>query len=244
MALMDAAIAKRLIELNRGFYQTLADPFSATRGRLQPGVQRVLAEIPLDARILDLGCGNGNLAAALAERGQRGVYLGLDFSVELVFDAAGRLGKSKGRSFAFKVVDLTENWTYGLEGHTFDYVLAFAVLHHIPSANLRLSLLQEVRSLLAPDGRFIHSNWQFMNSERLRARIQPWSSIDLSEAQVDAGDYLLDWRSGGSALRYVHQFSERELTALAAAAGFRVERTFLSDGESGELGLYGVWVQG
>ena len=58
---------------------------------------------------------------------------------------------------------------------------------------------------------------------------------------MDPGDYLLDWRSGGQGLRYVHHFSREELGALAAAYGFEVVETFESDGEGGRLGLYGVW---
>jgi hypothetical protein len=59
--------------------------------------------------------------------------------------------------------------------------------------------------------------------------------------EVDEGDYLLDWRAGGSGLRYVHHFSEAELKALAAASGFRVMETFHSDGRDHRLGLYQIW---
>jgi 2-polyprenyl-3-methyl-5-hydroxy-6-metoxy-1,4-benzoquinol methylase len=118
-------------------------------------------------------------------------------------------------------------------------VTAFAVLHHIPSRELRLGILQTVRQLLKPDGIFIHSNWQFLNSERLKARIQPWEAG--SSWDVDAGDYLLDWRSGGEGLRYVHHFDEAELAELAQASRFDVIDTYYSDGETGNLGLYQVW---
>jgi SAM-dependent methyltransferase len=239
---VEAQIAARLVELNRGFYQTLAMPFSATRGRLQPGVQRMLAKIPGEARVLDLGCGNGNLAARLAEGGHKGGYLGLDFSRELLDDAEERVGKLGGQGFAFQVADLTGDWPALIGAGSFESVLAFAVLHHIPSEELRLKLLKQVRGLPAPGGKFIHSNWQFQNSERLRERVQPWSAVGLSEGDVDSGDYLLDWRSGQIGLRYVHQFSEEELAGLAARSGFRLEQTFLSDGESGDLGLYSTWL--
>jgi hypothetical protein len=118
---------------------------------------------------------------------------------------------------------------------------AFAALHHIPSKGIRLNLLRAVHGLLADDGRFILSNWQFLNSAKLRGRIQNWSKAGLSQSEVDPGDFLLDWRSGGEGLRYVHHFSEEELVSLAAAAGFRVQDTFYSDGESGDLSLYQVW---
>jgi hypothetical protein len=63
----------------------------------------------------------------------------------------------------------------------------------------------------------------------------------LNEADLDPNDFLLDWRSGGRGMRYVHHFDEVELEALAAAAGFRVRNAFLSDGENGQLGLYQIW---
>jgi hypothetical protein len=120
-------------------------------------------------------------------------------------------------------------------------VTAFAVLHHIPSAELRLSLLRLVRLLIREDGLFVHSNWQFLNSEKLKARIQPWEAAALSGSQVEDGDYLLDWRNGGRGLRYVHHFEEAELGALARASRFEIVDTFYSDGETGDLGLYQVW---
>jgi hypothetical protein len=120
-------------------------------------------------------------------------------------------------------------------------ITAFAVLHHIPSRELRLAILQGVHTLLQPDGLFIHANWQFLNSEKLKARIQPWERAAISGSEVEAGDYLLDWRSGGAGLRYVHYFEEDELRGLAEATGFKVADTFLSDGESGDLSLYQVW---
>jgi 2-polyprenyl-3-methyl-5-hydroxy-6-metoxy-1,4-benzoquinol methylase len=120
-------------------------------------------------------------------------------------------------------------------------ITAFAVLHHIPSSKLRFDILKEVHKLLKPDGKFIHSNWQFLNSEKLRARIQPWEAAAVSQSEVDKGDYLLDWRNGGIGWRYVHHFNEEQLSSLAKDTGFKVIDTFYSDGETGNLGLYQVW---
>ena len=80
---------------------------------------------------------------------------------------------------------------------------------------MRIGFFNRVRDLLADDGRFIFSTWQFLNSERLKARIQPWEAAEMSEEDVDEGDYLLDWRRDGVGLRYVHQYSEAELEELA-----------------------------
>ena len=239
--LMNASTTARLIELNREFYTRFGDSFSATRHRIQPGVRRVLGGLKGDESILDLGCGNGELARQLAKRGHRGSYLGVDFSLPLLRDAEAQ---PEGFSARFMEVDLTKLSAFGsqlsIKGG-WSLITAFAVLHHIPSMELRLEILRVVNELLTEDGLFIHSNWQFLNSEKLKARIQPWEAVDLSDSQADVGDYLLDWRSGGTGLRYVHHFDERELDELAAASHFQVIDTFYSDGETGNLGLYQVW---
>ncbi len=275
---MNAKITQQLLDLNRRFYTEHGRDFSATRGRLQPGVLRVIESLRGDESILDLGCGNGELARTLSRRGQRGSYLGLDFSLPL-------LDEAEREPFAFPVqfaqVDLTSNnWhvvarnvedmttaqltqyaagdafgkqsplTFKQEIATpptaarndmFDSVFAFAVLHHIPSNELRLQIVQKIHELLKPSGIFVHSNWQFLNSEKQKARIQSWESIGLTESDVDANDYLLDWKRGGRGLRYVHHFDESELAELAKAAGFEILETFYSDGENKRLSIYQTW---
>ena len=247
---MDADVAQRLIALNQAFYQKLASPFSATRSQVQPGVKRVLGDVPAGAAILDLGCGNGSVARELEKRGHTGKYIGMDFSEELLKEARKNVQiptssvQRPTSRIQFIQADLTSNFNQhsAFSNQHFDFVFAFAMLHHIPSRELRLGFLKQVGGLLAPGGRFVHSNWQFLNSPRLRDRIQPWEAVDLDESQVDAGDYLLDWRSGGRGLRYVHHFHEAELGDLAAEAGFQVVDSFLSDGKGGDLALYQEWV--
>ncbi len=238
---MNSSTLACLVEINRDFYTRFGDSFSATRHRLQPGVRRALARLHGEESILDLGCGNGELARELAKRGHHGPYLGVDFSLPLLREAESQ---PEGFSARFLQVDLTQPSAFSLQPSAiggWSLITAFAVLHHIPSAELRLDILRVVHQLLRGDGIFIHSNWQFLNSEKLKARIQPWEAAALSASAVDAGDYLLDWRNGGKGLRYVHHFDEKELEELAKASGFRVADTYYSDGEGGQLGLYQIW---
>ena len=239
--IMDPEVSQRLLQLNRQFYQTFAVQFSATRQRLQPGVHRIIDSIPNPARILDLGCGNGEFARVLAKRGQRGKYIGLDSSAELLQFA---MPASPAEDFEthFYQADLsTPEWDSVIGEQTFDMICAFAVLHHIPGVALRKQIITQLATRLSPNGLFIHSEWQFLNSPRLRARIQDWQTAGIMDTQVDAGDYLLDWRSGGSGLRYVHHFSSEELTHLAQQTGFQVLTEFRSDGEGNQLGYYQIW---
>jgi 2-polyprenyl-3-methyl-5-hydroxy-6-metoxy-1,4-benzoquinol methylase len=194
--------------------------------------------------ILDLGCGNGELARALAMRGHGSPYVGLDFCAELLTEARG-VGQGGVLPCKFIQADLsTADWDAVIGAQNFEVVLAFAVLHHLPGDGLRRQILRKVHRLLSPKGRFIHSEWQFLNSSRLRKRIQPWETVGLTAAEVERGDYILDWRSGGLGLRYVHHFSIEELAALAEDCGFRIAETFFSDGEGGKLAVYQVWRSG
>jgi tRNA (uracil-5-)-methyltransferase TRM9 len=256
---MQPSIAQRLIELNRKFYTDFGEAFSATRGRIQPGVRRVLDSLDGDEAILDLGCGNGELARTLARKGHRGAYLGLDFSLPLLADAES---VPEGFLAEFREMDLTSELSViasersergnppfmrrllrrsASRNDTFDIIFSFATLHHIPSQSLRLNILKSVHEQLARDGRFIHSNWQSLNSPRLKLRVREWSEAGLTEADVDENDYLLDWRSGGTGLRYVHHFSEGELAELAESSEFEIVETFYSDGKEGNLAIYQTW---
>jgi tRNA (uracil-5-)-methyltransferase TRM9 len=245
---MNPNTVRKLIQLNQQFYQTFALQFSTSRQRLQPGVRRILEQgfqadadaLPRHANILELGCGNGELARELARRGYHGDYVGLDFNAELLEEARQNLPSGFRGSFFQINLDSTD-WEQIIPAAPFDVVLAFAVLHHLPGEVLRTQVLYTLRRLIKAKGSFIHSEWQFLNSPRLRERIQPWERAGLSADEVDPGDYLLDWRSGGYGLRYVHHFSETDLEAIANSTSFQIIETFHSDGEGGKLGLYQLW---
>jgi len=48
-----------------------------------------------------------------------------------------------------------------------------------------LEYFDKARAMLRSGGRFIHSEWQFMNSEKLKDRIQPWEDAGLSSEDVN-----------------------------------------------------------
>lgn len=250
---MKAEVTARLIALNREFYETFAGAFAATRRRIQPGIRRVLGELPRSGRWLDLGCGSGALALDWIRLKRKGLYHGLDFSAGLLAEAEKGLegfDLPKGLKVNFDQADLTSaEWAQGLKPGSFDGVLAFAVLHHIPGEELRLGLLKQILDLLKPKGIFIHSEWQFQYSEKLMKRRLPWEFIGLTSEDVEAGDTLMDWRYALEdqkervGYRYVHLFTRAELEDLAEAAGFRIIDEFESDGEGERLGLYQRWTR-
>ncbi len=247
---MHPDVIQKLIRVNNRFYQSFGPAFAATRRRIQPGVRRVLNGLPAAGNWLDLGCGSGALALEWAASRRTGLYFGLDFSAELLAEAriATAALDCPGLQIRYAPADLCQpDWAAPAAGLPWDGVLAFASLHHIPSAALRLDILRQVRALLPAGGLFIHSEWQFQHSPKLMARRQPWQAAGLAEMDVEPGDTLLDWRYAlpgqpeQTGLRYVHLFSRDELDELAAGSGFEILETFESDGEGGRLGLYQRW---
>lgn len=248
---MKPEIISRLVAINHQFYQSSAQSFSQTRQRVQPGVHSIIRDYIFSKKIsgqtsnhiLDIGCGNGELAHVLALSDWQGCYLGIDFSQPLIDqrnDSVNRLGFAA----SFQQVDVTNaEWADSLGQLQFDLILSFAVLHHIPGIFTRRQILQNVSRLLPKDGLFIFSVWQFLRSPRLTARIQPWSVVGMEEVEVDQDDYLLDWRANHetAAYRYVHHFSSFELQQLAQDTGFTIIESFDSDGKEGNLSVYQVW---
>jgi len=243
LVIMDRQTKEALLQLNWQFYDQYSDSFSATRGRVQPGVRRLMDRMMEVDRILDVGCGNGTLARALQKAGFTGEYVGVDVSSGLLNEAKVLMPASTNGSYDFQQVDLSApDWQKFIPSAPFNWVVCFAVLHHLPGADLRQSTVETLAYLVNPEGWVAVSVWQWQNSPRLRKRVLPWSKAGLHPESLDEGDVLLDWRAGDTVgLRYVHTFTEKTLTELGAAGGFKVLETFYSDGRTGDLALYQVW---
>lgn len=211
----------------------------------------VLNDLPREGNWLDIGCGNGRLALEWDRQRRTGTYIGLDYSEQLLEHAKKELNllrMSPALKIDFYQADLTApQWEAKLPNFHWTGILAFAVLHHIPSKILRINLLKKVNQLLNEQGRFIFSVWQFQHSQKLLARQVAWEMVGLSPTDVDPGDTLMDWRAdihddaSRIGVRYVHLFTRQELEELAAVAGFQMMDQFDADGFNGKLGHYEIW---
>jgi 2-polyprenyl-3-methyl-5-hydroxy-6-metoxy-1,4-benzoquinol methylase len=250
---MDQKIIKRLLALNRAFYATFAQSFADSRSIADPALACILPHIPQRARVLDVGCGNGRLALLLDHERPDAVYLGVDAIPELIEIARAQAHRLTSVSAEYRVIDVTRRgWSHSLHGPPspysletpFDCIVILAVLHHVPSLDLRTQVLREAASLLASDGRLIISTWQFLDSARMRRKIVGWAEVSIAEESLEPGDYLLDWKREGRGLRYCHMVDKDEVQHLAAAAGLHVWEAFRAGGREGDLSLYAVLSRG
>jgi tRNA (uracil-5-)-methyltransferase TRM9 len=241
---MDSETAEKLLALNRAFYASFARPFADSRPVRDPALTCILPYIPQRARVLDVGCGNGRLAFLL-DRERPGVsYLGVDAVPELIEIARARVAGLAAISAEFRVADVARPGWVGTLCPRFDCAVALAVIHHIPGFEHRLRVLRDVAAVLEPGGCLLLSTWQFLVNARMRRKIVDWAEMGVAEEALEPGDYLLDWKRGGRGLRYCHLVDEAEVTALAAAGGFRVRETFRAGGREGNLSLVAVLDRG
>lgn len=235
-----------LNHLNRAFYAAVADDFDQTRSTAWPGWQRLLPYLTTPLSVLDVGCGNARFALflhdslitdasgeSLSTQHSALTYHGLDSSPALLAHAHNALTGKSDLTFCLDRRDILENPP---DAGEYDLVALLGVLHHIPAYDQRQQFMRHLAERLKPGGLLVFTAWRFYEYERFRERIVPWPS----DMQVEANDYLLDWRRGTHSLRYCHYTDDAEHDALVAATGLTEIASYRADGQGGTANRYSV----
>jgi SAM-dependent methyltransferase len=235
---------RRLNQINHDFYAAVADHFDRTRGAAWPGWSALLphlARLPRPFSLLDVGCGNGRFGVFLhswlspsAESPLLLHYHGLDFSAALLERARAALTGLPGMAVRIEPRDVLND---PLEDATYDLIVLFGLLHHIPGHATRRDLLRRLAARLNPGGLLVFACWRFYEQPDDRRRILPWPAN--LQARVEPGDYLLDWNTSGTP-RYCHYTDDAEHAALVAAAGLPEIATYRADGRDGRANRYSI----
>ncbi|MEI6886918.1 MAG: class I SAM-dependent methyltransferase [bacterium] len=155
-----------------------------------------------EIRILDLGSGNGRFLEFLLSKesikNKKIKYIGTDFSkrfLELTKDVAKKIQDSN-INFSFEIleVDITdENQMKTLESMgKFDLIVSIAVMHHIPSKELRVKITNYLKTILSIDGRLFITTWDFVKSNS-KLIVKP-EIIGFKKSDLEINDYILTWK--------------------------------------------------
>jgi len=126
----------------------------------------VASQIEPGHRVLDLGCGTGNLTARLADRA--GEVWGTDFSTEMLHRAKRRVPRAR-----FARHDLRAAWPPGLPAR-FDRIVSTYVLHEFDDEEKVRLLADLAHDRLAPDGRLVIGDVAFPDEKALTACRKRW----------------------------------------------------------------------
>ena len=208
---MDRNYAQYLLDKTRRDYNQIAESFSRTRGKIWEELKILEDYVAEDERVLDLGCGNGRLYELLRKKSAD--YYGVDASEKLIAIAKQRYPNAKFRVADALNLPFLDNF--------FDKIISIAVLHHIPSQELRLQFLKEANRVLKPKGLFFLMIWNLTGFKKSLIFLKYALLKILKKSSLDFGDALIPW--GGETLRYVHRFTIKDLKKIVRMAGFRVK---------------------
>lgn len=212
---MKEKTVKEILAATFNTYNKIASDFYSTRQKPWPILDFIKSYLIKASDIVDLGCGSGRLSELLRDNQN---YLGLDNSTELIKIAKNNYSNRKNLNF--QVQDILN---YQLPKNNFDLALLVAVLHHLPTLELRLKILKNLHKSLKDNGQLIITSWnlwqkdyrrQLFNYKLKLAKYKLWSPTDA----------LIPWQK--KEVRYVHSFSKRELKKLLKDAGFEVKEIF------------------
>lgn len=159
---------------------------------------RVLARVPREGRIIDVGCGTGVFACLLALDSAARTIEGYDLEPKVI--AAAREAGRDCRNLTFAVADIGA--VVGAENPP-DVVTAIDLFHHLPPAR-QVTMVAGIHQMLKPGGLFLLKD---LDTSPAWKRWANW----WHDALVARGN------------PHIHVRSRADYAALLAAAGFAVE---------------------
>jgi ubiquinone/menaquinone biosynthesis C-methylase UbiE len=207
---MDKKYAEHLLNKTKEDYNLISNQFSSTRQFFWRDLEYLIHYTSSGDKVLDLGCGNGRLLGIFKERKINIDYIGVDNSDKLVEEAKKNFpGVNFQIANALKL-PFPENY--------FDKVYSIAVLHHIPSKELRSQFLKEIKRVLRPGGLLILTVWNLWRRKTACKSFFENAFLKIiGKSKLDFKDTFYPWKSNEGktlAQRYFHLFTRRELKKI------------------------------
>ena len=204
---MNKSLTNDILNKTELDYNQVAEKYSEVREKNWKEMDFLFDGLIVGDKALDLGCGNGRFYNEFVSRGAE--YWGVDSCQKLIEIAQTKYPEANlGVASAFDLPFAAES---------FDKIYSIAVLHHIPSEELRLKFLQQAKEVLKPNGYLILSVWDLKEKRKKRKfNLLAW----FWELSLDKGDILLPWYGVKDA--YFHAFELPELISLIKKAGLKI----------------------
>ena len=209
----------------------IADDYARTRAFIPDDIRDLGKYVFPGEKILDLGCANGRFYEVLEDKNTD--YYGVDNCEKLIEIAKRKYPKAK---FQF-----AEAINLPFPNNFFDKVYCISVFHHIPSPELRIKFLEEVKRVLKPEGLLVLRVWDFWKRKIGFKLLLKFSFLKIIGAsKLDFFDAFIPWKDQkGKVLiqRYFHLFTKKELENLIKIVSFKIKKSWRS-GEDPRTNIY------
>ena len=235
---MNKKTKQQLLNMVKQNYEDIADDFSNTRNYIWPELKKIIT-VKNNDEVLDLGCGNGRLTELFLNKNIN--YTGIEQSHKLIKIAQAKYPQTKFTPHLYKKYSNSpaKNKNKGagfIQGdilklekiikQKFNLILFVAVLQHIPTNELRLKLLKQIKNILEPNGKIIISNWDLHKNKKYKKLILKNNIKKLfGFNSMDFNDIIFKGFNKDSQ-RYYHAFTKKELNKLLNKAGFNIEKLY------------------
>ncbi|MFH1173413.1 MAG: class I SAM-dependent methyltransferase [bacterium] len=212
---MKPALAKKLLAQTVENYSAIAEDWHQSRqGKFWPDILFFQQYVKTGDQVLDVGCGNGRFLAVLEDRDIE--CTGLD-NCQPLLDIAQDNFKGRAKFVKGDVLDLP------FTDSRFSVVVCIAVLHHIPSKQLRKQAISELKRVLKPGGTLILAVWDIYNKLYLKLVLKYFFLKIFGFSQMDFKDVLMPFNHRVN--RYLHGFTQKEFKRLAESAKLKILET-------------------
>lgn len=202
---MKKDLAQKLLKKTVEDYSAIAEDWHHSRqGKFWPDILFFQRFVKTGEKVLDVGCGNGRFLSVLENKDID--CTGLD-NCQPLLDIAQARFKDKAKFVQGDVLNLPFN------DNQFGVVVCIAVLHHIPSMELRLKAMSELKRVLKPGGTLILAVWDIYNRVYFKLVLKYFLLKILGINKMDFKDVLMHFNHKVN--RYLHGFTWGEFKNLA-----------------------------
>lgn len=184
--------------------QTAADLYRGAFFNVSHFTELALQLAPHPSRILEIGCGDGDVASRLVALHPQATYVGVD-----VDEGAGRRYTGDPTRAVFRPV--LSSQLRAEQPEPFDLIVVVDVLHHVPDTGDRIGIVEDAAALLAPGGTLLVKEWEQVPGPAYRAGYlaDRYVSGDATVRYMPRGELLDILKQGAPGLTLRHTLSVR-----------------------------------
>lgn len=188
--------AQKIIGETKDVYDQIAEKYASVRDEAWSEMDFLFGKfLKTGDKVLDIGCGNGRFYDSFIKNNV--FYTGIDNSENLINIA--KKNHSEGEFLLASALNLPFN------DEEFDAVYAIAVLHHIPSEELRHLFMEEARRVLKKGGYLILTVWDLKEKREQENGKKKFNIFNLFRQRMDKNDVFIPWY--GAKDCYFHAFT-------------------------------------